>query len=1070
MVLVIATAGAAYIVGTSGFGAERLRLAAERSIEGLLGSDLSASFGAAKLSLDGSRLVALRVADIRLGLQDGTALAEAGHLSLGIRFLPLLSGQVRLGSARLADAKIDMAGLQQGGGAGWTATLLGERGLIEPDLVTRAVFAAVDRLFAALQTGTTRQLELENVEILLAAGSPVASLNVKAAVLTEATANRIEFSAELEADNRALTLAGTAVRDPSSAAIASLTFEAAGSSPASQGAKRLRLGAFDLRLAGSQEAGGPGRLAATLTLDDASLDLGAKNGTLSGDVELVASLLSGSGKLEIDRLHVATGGTRLDYNGAVGPSPESGAAPAYRFELVSAQSALAPADSPEPPLLFASRVAGLYDGSARRLSATEIKLRSREGEAAGTAQIDFVPGQAPGVSLAMSIDGMPVSQVKQLWPWFAGRGARGWTLAHVFAGEIEQGSLRFQVPPGRLGNGIPISGEELWGRVRVTDAQFKTVGDIPAVQQASGSVALMGNSADIALDSGAFVVPGGSVAISKASLKIRNTGRPPVRGELEMELSGPARAVAEVASAMPINALSRTGIVAADLSGAVKGHVAASFPLQKQIDRALLNWQVDLAYTKLTIAKKVSGHRVADAHGTIAVDRDKAVIEAKAKLDGASAELHLVEPLAKDGAGRQRKITMTLDDKTRDAIAPGLSVLVSGPVRLQVDASDNESQKLTADLTAAKLSLPWAGWSKGAGIAATAKFALEKDAGVTRLLGFSLSGKTFSAAGEATLSGGDLASARFGSVKLNRGDSVALSIKRSGKGYAIDVDGAAFDARALIKQFTASSPGSSQHGAATSVKLHAEIGKLTGFNGATLSNLELDFAGSGSRVGALVASAGTASGGSVTIRNTADAGGRKLEVKSGDAGALVRFLDIYDHMEGGSIELALAGERDGPMRGQVDARNFVIVGEPRLASIVSSPAPGDNRSLNQAVKGKIDTSRVTFDRGYAQLSRDTGFLGITNGVLRGQLIGSTFQGTLYDPKGRMSMTGTFMPAYGLNRLFGEIPLLGTILGNGRDRGLIGVTFKLTGEAKSPRLQINPLSVIAPGIFRNIFEF
>jgi hypothetical protein len=68
------------------------------------------------------------------------------------------------------------------------------------------------------------------------------------------------------------------------------------------------------------------------------------------------------------------------------------------------------------------------------------------------------------------------------------------------------------------------------------------------------------------------------------------------------------------------------------------------------------------------------------------------------------------------------------------------------------------------------------------------------------------------------------------------------------------------------------------------------------------------------------------------------------------------------------------------------------------------------------------------------------------------------------------MTGTFMPIYGLNRIFGEIPLVGMILGNGRDRGLIGVTFKLDGDAKSPRLQVNPLSVIAPGIFRQIFEF
>jgi hypothetical protein len=91
-------------------------------------------------------------------------------------------------------------------------------------------------------------------------------------------------------------------------------------------------------------------------------------------------------------------------------------------------------------------------------------------------------------------------------------------------------------------------------------------------------------------------------------------------------------------------------------------------------------------------------------------------------------------------------------------------------------------------------------------------------------------------------------------------------------------------------------------------------------------------------------------------------------------------------------------------------------------------------------------------------------------VLRGPAIGATFQGMLYNKAGEMDMTGTFMPAYGLNRLFGELPLIGVILGNGRDRGLIGVTFKLSGKASAPDLQINPLSVIAPGIFRSIFEF
>ncbi|MNT72628.1 hypothetical protein D3C72_2112500 [compost metagenome] len=91
-------------------------------------------------------------------------------------------------------------------------------------------------------------------------------------------------------------------------------------------------------------------------------------------------------------------------------------------------------------------------------------------------------------------------------------------------------------------------------------------------------------------------------------------------------------------------------------------------------------------------------------------------------------------------------------------------------------------------------------------------------------------------------------------------------------------------------------------------------------------------------------------------------------------------------------------------------------------------------------------------------------------MVRGEQVGATFQGMVRDAKGQIDLTGTFMPAYGLNRLFGELPVIGILLGNGRDRGLLGITFKLTGATEQPKLVVNPLSIIAPGVFRQIFEF
>jgi len=350
---------------------------------------------------------------------------------------------------------------------------------------------------------------------------------------------------------------------------------------------------------------------------------------------------------------------------------------------------------------------------------------------------------------------------------------------------------------------------------------------------------------------------------------------------------------------------------------------------------------------------------------------------------------------------------------------------------------------------------------------------MKTEGSTTTLSDFELDGKSFSVDGAVTLSSGSLSSAQFSSVKLNRDDNVSVYVKRNGKGYAVSVKGASLDARSLIKQFTSDTETANKttgSGAGGGVTIDADVKSLGGFHGERFSNVKLDYSGAGSKVNGLSVSAVATSGAPISIENSTEDGRRSMKVTSTDAGAVLRFLNIYENMRGGGLSISLSGSGDGPMQGPLDVRDFQVVNEPRLASIVSTRPAGDSRSLNDAVKRDIDTSRVEFERGFARVEKGKGYLKIAEGVLRGPLIGTTFQGTLYDREGNMEMTGTFMPAYGLNRLFGELPLIGLILGNGNDRGLIGVTFKLTGDANSPKLHVNPLSVIAPGIFRSIFEY
>jgi hypothetical protein len=73
-------------------------------------------------------------------------------------------------------------------------------------------------------------------------------------------------------------------------------------------------------------------------------------------------------------------------------------------------------------------------------------------------------------------------------------------------------------------------------------------------------------------------------------------------------------------------------------------------------------------------------------------------------------------------------------------------------------------------------------------------------------------------------------------------------------------------------------------------------------------------------------------------------------------------------------------------------------------------------------------------------------------------------------KDEVHLRGTFVPFYGLNNMFGQIPIVGLFLGGGSNEGIFGITYEVGGTTSNPRAVVNPISAIAPGLLRKFFEF
>jgi hypothetical protein len=126
---------------------------------------------------------------------------------------------------------------------------------------------------------------------------------------------------------------------------------------------------------------------------------------------------------------------------------------------------------------------------------------------------------------------------------------------------------------------------------------------------------------------------------------------------------------------------------------------------------------------------------------------------------------------------------------------------------------------------------------------------------------------------------------------------------------------------------------------------------------------------------------------------------------------------------------------------------------------------GDNRGATR----RPVSQGVAFLRTQVEFNRTPGRFNIREAVIYGPSIGATVDGVLDFANNNVHLRGTYVPAFGLNNLLGQLPILGLFLG-GPKEGLIAITFEVVGPVSGPTLRVNPMSAAAPGFLRKLFEF
>jgi hypothetical protein len=199
-----------------------------------------------------------------------------------------------------------------------------------------------------------------------------------------------------------------------------------------------------------------------------------------------------------------------------------------------------------------------------------------------------------------------------------------------------------------------------------------------------------------------------------------------------------------------------------------------------------------------------------------------------------------------------------------------------------------------------------------------------------------------------------------------------------------------------------------------------------------------------------------------------DNGVRNLSLDADDAGAFINTFTGFTSIRGGSLQTRVSfpsdsGPRAADYTGTVTLNDIVVTEQPFLARLFAAGSLDGPLRLLQGEGIRI--TRMT-----APFSSQGRVVTIHEGRASGPSVGGTFEGVVDRRTDTIGLSGTMVPAYGINSMIGAVPILGDILASRKGEGVFGVTYAMKGPLDDPTLTVNPLSVLTPGILRRIFEF
>ncbi|MDH3264032.1 MAG: DUF3971 domain-containing protein [Paracoccaceae bacterium] len=649
------------------------------------------------------------------------------------------------------------------------------------------------------------------------------------------------------------------------------------------------------------------------------------------------------------------------------------------------------------------------------------------------------------VALDFALNTIPHDRLFALWPLRVVPKTREWLTQNVTEGLLHDVKAALRLAPDaepRLALGYEFR-----------DGTVRFMPTLPPIVGGAGHATIDGTRYTMVVTEGEVLSPSGEAIDTAGSVfTVPDITIKPAPAEIRLETASSIPAALSLLDQPPFEFLSKSGRGTDLAEGRARVSSVIRLPLADRVQLPEIDFTVNGKLTGVRSETLVQGRVLTSAELALAADEAGMTIAGVGRIGGAEFDAAWWQPFDPGAEGASRvEGTVVLNQSFLDefgiALPEGsLRGEGSGQITLELPREAPPEFSLISDLNRLALSIPALGWSKGQTSTGRLEVAgqLGQPARIERLI---LTAPGLSAEGRIELADdGTFARAVFDRVRTGAwlDAPVELTGRGAGRAPAVSVRGGRIDLRETDL-------GGS--GAGGGGPLTLALDRLIVSEGIEFRDFRAILATQGGLSGRFTARLAGAAPVEGVLAPTRQ--GTAVRLQAADAGAVLRAAGLLQSARQGELDLTLVPlPGEGHYDGRLKITNLRLRGAPVLAELLAAVSV-------VGLLEQLNGQGIVFGEVTGEFTLDPRGITLHRGSAVGTSLGVSMSG-VYDLRTDwLDMRGTISPIYLVNSI-------GQIFSR-RGEGLFGFNYRMRGPADDPRTTVNPLSILTPGMFREIFR-